>query len=153
MGTVDYGMPKDMQPTEGRVTVCAWGAITLSGDNSVSWMPFSESNGSAVWIGTKLVAYNGSDSGWDPNTGNPTSNLHGWLKPASTDAKDNATWVDSDMLRVQTRSKGDTPTTNTIVLGDDDAYRDAAAGRHGRLRAAVPGSHGGGPPVPPSCTR
>ena len=122
MGTVDYGMPKDMQPTEGRVTVCAWGATTLSGDNSVSWMPFSESNGSAIWIGTKLVAYNGSDSNWDPNTGNPTSNLHGWLKPASTDAKDNAAWVDSDMLRVQTRSKGDTPTTNTIVLGDGDAY-------------------------------
>ena len=104
MGTANYGMPKDMQPTQGLVTVCAWGATSLTGDNAESWMPFTQYNGSAIWIGTKLVAYNGANNDWTPGTGNPTSNLHGWLKPASSDAADNAAWIDTDMIKVQTRA-------------------------------------------------
>jgi len=78
-------------------------------------MPFTQNNGSAIWIGTDLVAFNGSNTDWTSNTGNPNSNLHGWIQPASA-ATGSAKWIPSDYLQVQTRNAGEATTQNTMTI-------------------------------------
>jgi len=118
-------MPQNFGPQAGRVTICAWGSTSLTGPNAISWLPFSETNGSAIFIGTTLVASNRSNNNWQPFTGNPTSSLQGWLKPASPDG--DATWVDSSMVQAKTRRSTDTETTNTMEI-DGTAYEQTLSG-------------------------
>jgi hypothetical protein len=106
LAVVASGTHADITPRYGTITIGAW--MDTSIPNIVG------GNGSAVWIGTKQVAANSTDD--VESQGNPNSNLHGWIQPASTAGADNATWVGSDMLQVKTREPNDTVTTNTMEI-------------------------------------
>ena len=104
--------------------------------NDVGWNTTSDPFGSQVWIGTTLVASNHSPNA-PATVGNPTTNLHGWLQPASSDSAGDATWVDSDMLQVKTRSATDTPSQNTIEI-NGRTYRQALpSGANGGYQLVV----------------
>ena len=87
--------------------------------------------GSAIWIGTEMVAYNATDNEPGAGAGNPTSNLQGWLAPASTETAGDATWNGSDMLQVKTRQPSDTPTTNTMEINGTSYPQTLASGQVG----------------------
>src|SRR5262249_468944 len=97
----------DLQPKPGTITIGTWGNVDVG---------LGYSRGSVVWIGTTQVALNGDNLPYDGNVGNPTTNLHGWIKPASVAGTDDATWVDSDMLQVKTRLPSDNDKSNTMVI-------------------------------------
>ncbi len=114
LAPVASGTHSAVTPKDGTVTIGAW--------QDVNGMPFTNGTfGSAVWIGTKLVALNDSINNTDPTAGNQNTTLTGWIKPGTTNTAHtmttDATWVGSDMRPTQTRSKGDTATTNTMVVG------------------------------------
>ncbi len=95
----------EITPKDGTITVAVWQ------DHDVSFA--GQATGSRIWIGTREVADN--ESMTDCAVGNCTTNLHGWLEPAS--GVNPATWTDSDMVDVETRSAGDSDTTNTMKVG------------------------------------
>ena len=84
-----------------------------------------------IWIGTTQVAANTTPDSPGADVGNPTSNLHGWIQPATVANTDDATWIDSDMLQVKTRLPTDTPTTNTIEINGQQIHRQLPAGAQG----------------------
>ncbi|RKQ93011.1 hypothetical protein C8N24_2870 [Solirubrobacter pauli] len=111
LAPIANGTDQNITPTPGTITIGAWfnHGVRYSSDNF----------GSAIWIGNQQVAYNASPNAPSGSLtiGNPFTNLHGWIKPASSDSADDATWVGSDMLQVKTREGTDTPTTNTMQVG------------------------------------
>ena len=125
---VASGTHDQIQPAAGTITIGQWEGVNLS---DASWnQAGSAQNGSQVWLGTTLVASNHSNQG-DGSAGNPNTNLHGWIQPASSDTANNYTWFGSDMLQVQTRSATDTASTNTMTDQWLDVHADAAR-RHQR---------------------
>jgi hypothetical protein len=93
--------------------------------------------GSEIWIGTRQVALNNTDTDPGADNGNPTSNLHGWIQPASVAGTDNATWVDSDMLQVKTRQPADTPSTTTMEINGQTFPHTLSAGETGGWQMTV----------------
>lgn len=114
LAPVASGTHSAVTPKDGTVTIGAW--------QDANGVPFTNGTfGSAVWIGTKLVALNDSINNTDPSAGNQNTTLTGWIKPGTTNTAHTmttgATWVGSHMRPTQTRSKSDTTTTNTMVVG------------------------------------
>lgn len=127
---VASGTHTQVTPKAGTITIGAWLGVNVS---DVSWnKSVTDQAGSQVWIGTTLVANNETPDVPPLEDGNPTSNLHGWLEPAPNAKVGSATWVDSDMMSVSTRSASDTPETNTMQI-NGSSYP----------QLLVPGSPGG----------
>jgi hypothetical protein len=108
LAVVASGTHADVAPADGVITIGVWQGTTV---------PYtSDEYGSAVWIGTNRVALNSTSAAPDADAGNWNSVLHGWLQPA-TGSSDKATWVDSDMLTLDTHAAGSSATSNTINVG------------------------------------
>ncbi len=123
------GTHTQVTPQAGTITIGTWSGVNV---NDVSWnKSATDQFGSQIWIGTTLVANNETPTAPAPNSGNPTSNLRGWLQPAPSAKSGSATWVDSDMMSVSTRSASDTPETNTMQING-----------HSYPQLLVPGSPG-----------
>ena len=119
---VAQGTYSSVKPTDNTVTIGAWEGHTE---------PFSAgTNGSVIWIGTKMVALNDSLNG-DGSNGNPNSNLHGWLVSGASSSTGSAAWTDADMIQAQTRAAGDSKTTNTMVVNGTSYPASVASGQGG----------------------
>jgi hypothetical protein len=118
-----WGNHTQISPAANTITIGAWTNTNIPNITG-AW-------GSAMWIGTQQVAYNATDDDPGAGSGNPTSNLHGWLKPASGAGVDDATWIDSDMLQVKTREPDDTPTTNTMEINGQTYQQTLGSGQTG----------------------
>ena len=128
------GTHTQVTPKPGTITIGQWMGTNV---NDVSWNTTSDHFGSQVWIGTKLVASNHSPNAPGADVGNPTTNLHGWLQPASSDSAGDATWVDSDMLQVKTRSATDTPSQNTMEINGTTYRQTLPSGANGGYQLVV----------------
>jgi hypothetical protein len=127
LAVVASGTHADVAPADGTITIGVWQGTTV---------PYSaDQYGSEIWFGTKVVARNVSPNAPAPGTGNPTTNLHGWIQPASGSA--DATWVDSDMLTLATRAQGSTPTTNTMDVGGTAYTSSLPAGATGGFQLLI----------------
>ena len=123
LAVIHAGTSDQVKPAPGTITIGAWDNRTV---------PYSSDQyGSMIWIGTTQVAANTTPTSPGANVGNPTSNLHGWIQPATVANTDDATWIDSDMLQVKTRLPTDTPTTNTIEINDQQFHMQLPAGAQG----------------------
>jgi hypothetical protein len=120
-------------PKAGTITIGAWGNVPYSFGSS----------GSAVWIGTTQVALNSDNDAFDDDYGNASTNLHGWIQPASGTGTDDATWVDSDMLQVKTRLPSDTATTNTMEINGTSWPKTLPAGAQGGYQVVFLDHDGG----------
>ena len=94
-------------PTAGTITIAAWtdeSAQDGSPGHTAGW-------GSAVYIGTQLVAQNTTNVPQPPDSIPP---VRGWLQPATNGS---ASWVSADMTSFATRTAGSSATTNIIRVG------------------------------------
>lgn len=127
LAVVASGTHADVAPADGTITIGVWQGTTV---------PYSaDQYGSEIWFGNKVVARNVSPNAPAPGTGNPTTNLHGWIQPASGSA--DATWVDGDMLTLDTRAQGSSPTTNTMDVGGTAYTSSLPAGATGGFQLLV----------------
>ncbi|MGZ6568831.1 MAG: hypothetical protein ACXVE9_15735 [Solirubrobacteraceae bacterium] len=94
-------------PTAGTITIAAW-----TDESAQDGSPgHTAGPGSAVYIGTQLVAQNTTNVPAPPDWIPP---VRGWLQPATNGS---ATWVSADMTSFATRAAGSTATTNIIRVG------------------------------------
>jgi hypothetical protein len=105
LAPVATGTDATITPAAGTITIGVWNNYSIASSKAIY--------GSRVWIGTTMVADNEAFNP-SPWSGNATSNLHGWLQPAPADGQ--ASWVDSDMLTLTTRTADSTATTNGIAV-------------------------------------
>jgi hypothetical protein len=132
LAPVASGTAAQVKPSAGTFTIGQWqnSSVSYSGD---PW-------GSIVFVGTQQVAFNGTPNGPGANTGNPTSNLHGFVQQAS--GTNTATWVGSDMLNVKTRATTDTASTNTMEINGTQYAKSLPSGAVGAYHLMVLGNAG-----------
>jgi hypothetical protein len=134
LAVIASGNHTQVTPKPGTITIGQWMGTNV---NDVSWNTTSDAFGSQVWIGTKLVASNHSPNSPGSDVGNPTTNLHGWIQPASSDSAGDATWVGSDMLQVKTRSATDSPSQNTMEINGSTYRQTLPSGSNGGYQLVV----------------
>src|SRR5262249_55962699 len=114
LAPIATGTDATITPRAGTITIGVWDEHPIAG---------TDAQGSRVWIGTAMVANNTTPNNPGSGSGNPTANLHGWLQPRPTGTSTvtrTASWVDSDMLQVQTRAADSTPTSNSIAVNGNE---------------------------------
>ena len=141
LAVIASGNHRAITPRAGTITIGQWQGVSL-GD--ISWDPTvaGAQDGSQVWLGTTLIASNSTPKAPASGTGNPTTALRGWLTPAASDSASNYSWFGSDLKRIQTRSAGDTATTNTIQIDDQSFPQSLPDGATGGYQLVVLDNNG-----------
>jgi len=133
LAVVASGTHADVAPADGVITIGVWQGTTV---------PYtSDQYGSRVWIGTNRVALNSTSAAPNADAGNWNSSCTAGFQPA-TGSSDKATWVDSDMLTLDTHAAGSSATSNTIDVGGAPYTSALPGGAKGGLQLLGARQHG-----------